>query len=82
MPDKIIFFACLVSPNSTTDTTVLHWPSVIILVDMNTFFALVEQFDNPAWIMRFTENRISDDIFALMDFFLKNLHELACISYK
>ncbi|MDH5602103.1 MAG: DNA polymerase IV, partial [Gammaproteobacteria bacterium] len=33
--------------NSTTDNS--FWPRAIILVDMNAFFASVEQFDNPAW---------------------------------
>ena len=28
------------------------WPRVIILVDMNAFFASVEQLDNPAWRSR------------------------------
>lgn len=27
----------------------MHWPRAIILVDMNAFFAAVEQFDHPEW---------------------------------
>jgi DNA polymerase-4 len=30
----------------------LPWPSVIILIDMNCFFAAVEQLDNPAWRLK------------------------------
>jgi len=33
----------------TADTAVANWPSAIILVDMNAFFASVEQLDNPSW---------------------------------
>lgn len=33
----------------TANMAVINWPSAIILVDMNAFFASVEQFDNPAW---------------------------------
>ena len=37
--------------HTTTDTIsgTAFWPRAIILVDMNAFFASVEQFDKPAW---------------------------------
>ncbi len=35
-----------------SDSSRNYWPRAIILVDMNAFFASVEQYDNPAWRSR------------------------------
>ncbi len=39
-----------IRPSDTPrDACPVHWPRAIILLDMNAFFAAIEQRDNPAW---------------------------------